>query len=48
MVDLTDDTLARQCLELRDRLRSMFDEARAAVARWDLPATPPRSTRRGS
>ena len=46
--DLTDDLLARQCLELRASIRRMFAEARVEVARWSLPATPPREVRRGS
>lgn len=47
MVDLTDDTLARQCLELRQIIRGWFAEAKAEVAAWDLPAMPPREARRG-
>ena len=47
MVDWTDDTLARQCLELRNRIRSWFDEARAEAARWDLPPVPPTEARHG-
>ena len=47
MVDLTDDTLARQCLELRNIIRGWFEEAKAEVAAWDLPAVAPKEARRG-
>lgn len=47
MVDLTDDTLARQCLALREIIRGWFAEAKAEAAAWDLPATPPWEARRG-
>jgi len=47
VVDLTDDTLARQCLELRDRLRQQFAAARLEVARWMPRPYPTEEARRG-
>jgi len=46
LTDYTDDLLARQCLELRNRLRAAFEQAKAIVALWDLPASAPEESRR--
>jgi hypothetical protein len=35
LIDWTDDALSRRCLEERDRIRRMIDDARAIVARWE-------------
>lgn len=44
-IDLTDDTLARQCLEARDRIRAMFAQARIEASRWTPKPYPTKETR---
>jgi hypothetical protein len=40
-VDLTDDPLARQCLDLRTWIRAEFDKAKFVAAGWMPRPVPP-------
>jgi hypothetical protein len=43
--DLTDDVLARRCLELRNWIRRQFEEAQVVASVWTPRPCPPRKAR---
>lgn len=45
--DLTDDVLARRCLELRNWLRRQFEDARVVASVWTPRPCPPKAGHRG-